>query len=358
MPDQQVTSAQHVMTVRGPVDPMSIGFTTMHDHVFWDSASWWAPESFEDQSLTDQPVSMWNAGLARWNALGIRDNLVMENHEYEAQRAELAEFAKAGGTCLVDPTCEGLKPQPLLLRRMSEDLGLHIVAGSGIYVHHSHPDWVHSATLDDITEFVSAQVMRGLEGTDVRPGIIGEVGTSTPVTDCERLVLRASARVGAATGTTVAVHMTTPGQHGAEVVDLMTSEGLDASRIVLCHMDEVLDLDYHLSILRRGATVEFDTFGFDGYFARLWKTPSDKEKMEFLVELVRRGYANQVVVGHDVALKCQLRRFGGLGYDHIPRRIVPTLLNHLGVTRDEVDALVIGNPRRLLTRPGSGYSQN
>jgi phosphotriesterase-related protein len=142
------------------------------------------------------------------------------------------------------------------------------------------------------------------------------------------------------------------------VVDCLVAEGLDPSRIVLCHMDEVLDLSYHLPLLERGVTVEMDTFGFEGYFARLWKTPSDAEKMDFLADLVGRGFAGQIVLGHDVALKCQLKRFGGLGYDHIPRRIVPTLVNHLGVTSDVVDSLLSANPRRLLTRPGAGAPES
>ena len=257
----------HVMTVRGPIDPSAVGLTSMHDHIFWDSATWWAPESFEAAELTDQPLEVWTSGLARWNALGIRDNLVMDPAEYDAQRSEVAEFARAGGGCLVDPTCEGLSPQPLLLRRMAAELELHIVAGAGIYVHHSHPPWVEDATVETIEAFIGSQVREGLEGTDVRPGIIGEVGSSNPVTDCEIRVLRAAARVGVATGTAVSVHTTAPGQHGAQIVDCMVAEGLDASRIILCHMDEALDLRYHLSVLERGATVEFDTFGFEGYFA-------------------------------------------------------------------------------------------
>lgn len=349
---------RHVMTVRGPVAPESIGPTSMHDHIFWDSSSWWLPESFEDQSLIDVPLTIANSGLARWNALGIRDNLVMLSHEYEAQRGEVAMFAAAGGSCLVDPTCAGLAAQPLLLRQMSVDLDLHIVAGAGLYVEHAHPAWVRSATVGDIHRFITDQVLVGLEGTDVRPGFIGEVGSSNPVTEQEIRVLRAAAQVGASTGTTVAVHLTTPGRHAPMIVDLLTAEGLPADRIVLCHMDEVLDVDYHQSVLDRGATVEFDTFGFEGYFARLWKTPSDGEKMEFLARLVGMGYRNQIVVGHDVALKCQLHRFGGLGYDHLLRRVMPALRTYYGLDDDAVDSLVVANPRRLLTRPGDGQLQN
>jgi phosphotriesterase-related protein len=136
------------------------------------------------------------------------------------------------------------------------------------------------------------------------------------------------------------------------VVEVLAGEGLDPGRIVLGHMDEVLDRNYHLDCLGLGAVVEFDTFGFDGYFARLWKTPSDADKMKALVGLLDAGFERQLVVGHDVALKCQLKRFGGLGYDHIPRRIAPALIDHMGVGQSAIDAMLVDNPRRLLTRVG------
>ena len=337
-----------IMTVTGPVPPVDIGVTTMHDHVFLDSSVWWLPESFESPELTEVPMDIRLSGLARWNALGIRDNLTLDPADYDAQAEEVAEFVEAGGSCLVDVTCEGLAPEPMLLRRMAEQLGVHIVAGCGFYVDRAHPGWVHGADVSEITAFIVDQIQGGLGGTSIRPGIIGEIGTSNPPTPDEEKVLRGAARAGVATGLTVSVHLTAPGAHGERVIEVLAGEGLDPGRIVLGHMDEVLDRRYHLACLRLGAVVEYDTFGFEGYFARLWKTPSDAEKMKALVELVDAGFAGQLVLGHDVALKCQLKRFGGLGYDHLPRRIAPALTGHLGVEPAAVQAMLVENPRRLL----------
>jgi phosphotriesterase-related protein len=342
-----------IMTVQGPVSPSDVGTTSMHDHVFLDSSVWWLPQSFESPELTEAPMEIRMAGLARWNALGIRDNLILDPRDYESQVEELGDFVRAGGSCLVDVTCEGLSPEPQLLRRLSEQLDLHIVAGCGIYVGPAHPSWVHRADVSEVAEFIDTQVRVGLAGTSIRPGIIGEIGTSDPPTADEEKVLRAAARVGVATGTAVSVHLTAPGAHGTRVVEVLASEGLDPGRIVLGHMDEVLDRGYHLDCLHLGAVVEFDTFGFDGYFARLWKTPSDADKMKALADLVNSGFERQLVVGHDVALKCQLKRFGGLGYDHIPRRIAPALNEHLGVSSSALDTILVENPRRLLTCVGA-----
>ena len=85
------------------------------------------------------------------------------------------------------------------------------------------------------------------------------------------------------------------------------------------------------------------------YFARLWKSPSDMEKTAGLLADLEMGFEDQLVLGHDISLKCQLKRFGGLGYDHIVRRIVPSLIAHHAVERAVADKLLIGNPRRLLS---------
>ncbi len=347
-------SIGHIMTVRGPVLPDAIGATSMHDHVFLDASVWWLPDTFESPELTEAPMDIRLAGLARWNALGIRDNLILDPNDYDEQADELTDFVQSGANCLVDVTCEGLTPQPQLLQRLSEQLDFHIVAGCGFYVQGAHPDWLQAAGVEDVAEFIDAQVRHGLGGTSIRPGIIGEIGTSDPPTADEHKVLRAAGRVGAATGTAVSVHLTAPGAHGARVIDTLATEGLDPSRIVLGHMDEVLDKRYHLECLSLGAVVEFDTFGFEGYFARLWKTPSDADKMSALLGLVDHGFERQLVLGHDVGLKCQLKRFGGLGYDHIFRRISPTLTKHLGVDPAALEAMLIYNPRRLLTQVEHG----
>ncbi|MFN8232907.1 MAG: hypothetical protein U0V56_05375 [Actinomycetota bacterium] len=47
------------------------------------------------------------------------------------------------------------------------------------------------------------------------------------------------------------------------------------------------------------------------------------------------GYEDQRSAGHDISLKCQLKRFGGLGYDHILRGFVPTL--HHGLDQVVID---------------------
>jgi phosphotriesterase-related protein len=93
-------------------------------------------------------------GLASWNAPGIGDNLILDLNDYDAQADEFSDFVTAGGSCLVDVTCEGLSPQPQLLERLSEQLDFHIVAGCGSYVQGAHPNWLHTADVEDVAAFI------------------------------------------------------------------------------------------------------------------------------------------------------------------------------------------------------------
>ena len=69
----------------------------------------------------------------------------------------------------------------------------------------------------------------------------------------------------------------------------------------------------------------------------------------------RRGQRSlpQRLVGNSVLRMAQDSQHGPQRQE-IPRRIVPTLLEHLGLARADVEAMLAGNPRRLLTRLGPG----
>jgi phosphotriesterase-related protein len=342
----------HVMTVRGPVSPDSIGLTTMHEHVFCDTRqAWWAPESFEDAAMTEEPLAVRNAGLARWNALGIKDNLYLGIEDFTAQVGEVADFKAAGGGCLVDLTSEGIHPAPATLKRFAEQLDLHVVAGCGFYIHRTHPPWLERASVAEIEVAIEQQVRGGLADTDVLPGIIGEIGTSADFPECEQRVVRAAARVAAATSTAMNVHTTAPAKHALRIVDLVVEEGLDPGRLIFSHLDEVLDTAYHRQVLSAGAVIGFDSFGCEVSFGQLWRSPTDAEKVQGLVDALAMGFEEQLVLGHDVSLKCQLKRFAGLGYDHVLRRIVPVLTRFPGVGQDVIERLLRTNPARLLARP-------
>jgi len=62
----------------------------------------------------------------------------------------------------------------------------------------------------------------------------------------------------------------------------------------------------------------------------------------------RSGHLERVVISHDICYKTRLTSFGGHGYPHIFENIFP-LMRSRGFSEAEIEGILVGNPRRLLT---------
>jgi len=353
-PASDVTVAQAcVMTVRGPVHPDLVGPTMMHEHLFIDARERWSAQDSDVPGAGELPFEARHVGLARWSSHVLRDNLALvADHDYETVRGEVAAFRAAAGprAVLVELTTTGIHPDPTHLRRLADELDVHIVSGAGFYVCSTHPSWVEDATVDELTAFISAEVTTGRGGTDVRAGIIGEIGTSEELRPCEERVLTAAAVVSATSGLALNIHCH-PGSRATthRILDVVADAGADLTRCYLSHLDEIEDLGYLLSVAERGCVVGIDSFGQEGYFAPNWPARTDMAKATTLSELLRAGFTDQVVVAQDVCKKQHLSIYGGLGYTHVLTRVLPRMRSLGMFDAAQQEAVLVTNPRRLLT---------
>ena len=341
-------STGRVMTVRGPISARDLGITLMHEHVFIDLSLLWDPPTGDWQKpLVDAEINLANRGLLQMDPYVSRHNLVLDDPDVAA--AELGPFRQLGGGSVVDLTITGIRPQPTKLREVSEQTGLHIVAGCGHYTQRSHPPEVASLSESELLERLLHEIANGLGDTDVRPGIIGEIGTSSPVHPDEAKVLRAAAAAHARTGLAINVHVAIFRREALAALDILEAAGADLSRVVISHLDEQPDTAYHRAILERGAYVEYDTFGSECYFDGDGSAePSDRERVDCLIELLDAGFGDRLLISQDVCTKVQLLKYGGFGYGHILRSIVPRLRRR-GVDDATVLRLLVENPARVLT---------
>jgi len=340
-------STGRVMTVRGPVPAPDLGITLMHEHVFIDlSFLWDAPASDWQKPLVDAEITLANRGLLQVDPYVSRRNLLLD--EFDVAVEELAPFRQLGGSSVVDLTTTGIRPQPAKLREVSERTGLHVIAGCGYYTQRSHASEVATLSESELLERLLDEIANGLGGTDVRPGIIGEIGTSSPVHADEAKVLRVAAAAQAKTGLAINVHVAIFRREALVVLDILEAAGADLSRVVISHLDEQPDTAYHRAILERGAYVEYDTFGSESYFDGDGSAePSDRERVDCLIELLDAGFGDQLLISQDVCTKVQLLKYGGFGYGHILRSILPRLRRR-GVGDATVRKLLVENPARVL----------
>jgi phosphotriesterase-related protein len=114
-------------------------------------------------------------------------------------------------------------------------------------------------------------------------------------------------------------------------------------------MDFVDDLDYHRDVAGLGAYSEFSSFGRE-YYSDVGNLSfgHDSRRIEMIGQLVREGFADRILLGHDVCMKMDLRAYGGNGYGHISTTVLDRM-RVAGVDEGALYRMLVENPRRVLT---------
>ncbi len=122
---------------------------------------------------------------------------------------DLLAFRAAGGAAIVDLTraASGLTPG---LAALSRRTGVSIVLGAGFYTDAYVDDGTKALPAEALAEIIEGQLADGAWGTDIRCGLIGEIGVSWPMTPFEERALVAAARGATAHGAAINIH---PARH-------------------------------------------------------------------------------------------------------------------------------------------------
>ena len=108
--------------------------------------------------------------------------MVDANEEFDAIVAEMEYYKQQGGSTIVDNTTIGIARNVDFLRRVSEKSSVNIVAGAGYYVDVAHPPEMQKLREEDITQQIVQELTEGCDGTNIKAGVIGEIGCSWPLT--------------------------------------------------------------------------------------------------------------------------------------------------------------------------------
>lgn len=336
-----------IQTVTGQIDASELGITLVHEHIMIDLQCLFSQtRNPARKHLADKLVSKDLRDELMSDPYHSKDNLVLSDKKLAAR--ELGQFSALGGKTVIDLTSRNIGPFPKALREIAIDTGLNIIASTGFYVGKAHPKWIEDASVEKIADFMLKEILEGIDNTDVRAGIIGELGTSEPLDPNELKVLSAAARVQKQTNLPINVHLSIFTRAGHNVLTHLETEGASLDRVVLSHVDESNDLQYVKELAQRGAYVELDTFGSEFAFGeRGSREPMDWERVDLLVDLIEAGLQDRILISQDVCNKIHLVEFGGYGYAHILRAIVPRL-KKAGIDDSIIEQLLVKNPARML----------
>lgn len=341
--------SKKVVTVLGGLDPNLVGIVLPHEHLLVDTRKDAHPQTRELglRARFDGQVRRENRGHIVYHPFDYRDNLVLSDEAIAVE--ELMEFKFAGGNTIVDLTSPQMGRDPDGLRRISIATGIHVIMGCGRFAHNYWTADETQMSIERLTADIVEEFECGLLGSSARPGIIGEIGVSDIRNPTEVKNLRASARAQGKIGCAMNVHVPIWEKNGHEILDIVMEEGADPTRVVLSHLDETIsDVDYHDSLAKRGAYVEYDQFGMHIMGSEGIFLPSDTERIKALKEQIRRGNLRRLLISQDTFIKIQLKRWGGFGYSHILENIVPRLKS-AGISDEEIRMLLVENPRELIS---------
>jgi phosphotriesterase-related protein len=342
---------KQIMTVLGPISPEELGITLAHEHIFCDlSALWERPSDPSFERLVEKPVTRDDAEVLLSTVLVSKDNLRF--FDVDSVVEELSEFRGMGGSAVVEMSNGDLGRNTAVLKEVSQKVGVHIIASSGHYIERFHPDYVSTDSIDALTSRIAREVLEGIEGGEAKAGMIGEIGTSSPMTSQEEKVVRAAGRAQLHTGAPLNIHLSYPRTEGLKIINILEDEGVSPEHVIFSHVDEAPMtpefLEYHLRLAEKGVYLEYDDFGQKEHYPTLGIVPvEDSERIAFLLKLIDRGYLNQILLSQDVCLKINLARNGGMGYTHILKKVVP-MMRHAGITDQQINTMLVENARRAL----------
>ena len=340
-----------IMTVNGPIDPTELGMTLPHEHIFSDTSPDFRPPPPAIKELMvalgvdlEQPISLASLGFLRREPQWSKDNQILNS--YKDARDELELLKRVGVRSVIEPDTIDLGRKPEALRRLGLELGMHLITGTGYYRQAYHPREVARMDVDEMEHRFLAELGHGMDGTDIRAGLIGELGTTgASIHPEEERALKAAGRVQRQTNVLTMVHTSGYRDVVLAAIDILTTNGANPEKIHICHVNGA---PWWTDVVERGATVGLDCFGSTfSVDSEVSMNPNDQTRIDELKRIFDAGHGDKVLMSNDICMKMRLHKYGGWGYDHIQTNLVPHMMQ-TGFGEADLKQLFVDTPKRLL----------
>ena len=330
--------------VRGEIDVDELGRTLMHEHVF---------VLFHD--LISNAPTRWDPEAA-----------------VEVAVEKLQALEAAGVDSLVDLTVLGLGQNIPLVQRVAARTKINIIVATGYYTYDGLPlyffgrrdDGSDAPTMDPpqtgpdpVVEYFVRDITEGIADTGVRASILKCATDAFGMTPGVERIVRAVAKAHRRTGVPITTHSDAPTRSGLTQQAVFAEEGVDLSRVVIGHCGDSTDLDYLEEIAHNGSYLGMDRFGIDS-------RRSFDDRVATVAAMCERGFAHQMVLSHDACgVLCGPALLSPAEGDkraaspnshwmHLFDDVLPELKDR-GVSDEQIQAMLIDNPRAIFSVTGS-----
>lgn len=312
-----------VNTVLGPLAASKLGFTLMHDHILGATA-----------------------GLPQ-----VYPELLGKDYKERIIKG-LAAAKQAGISTIVDADTFDLGRSVKVLAEVSRQSGINIVCCSGWYL--DIPRFLGTFSADRFAQIFAREIKEGIEGTDIKAGILKSAADFEGVTSEGEKILRGVARAQLITGVPIMLHSYSPGQVGRQQLAILKEEGVDLHRVKLDHCPDTTDMEYLTWIAEQGCYLGMDRL--PGIHVPPMASVSPEGRVKTIKALIDAGFAGRILLGHDTFLvssffdtlpdeaKKKLAADNPYGFSYISKFVLPKL-QEMGVPDKILNSICIDNPR-------------
>ena len=307
-----------VETVLGPLDVSKLGFTLSHEHVCFIPH-----ELFSDRA----------AAAAR-------------------MVDKLKEAKAAGVDTIIDLTTSDVGRDVRFGEEVSHRSGMQIVACTGFRF---APESYKVRTVEQIAELFIREIEQGIEGTGIKAGVIKAAAVSAAVTAAEEKGFKAAARASKVTGVPIETH-TDAGRRGGETqAAILEAEGISPARVSLGHSDDTRDVNYLIGLAGRGYTIGIDHVFYGAVkslkgqpeYVKYLRQVTWQKRAGYVKQLIDAGFSDRIFLSNDWELEREQINPDGFLFN--TRKTIP-YLTKLGVSRREIHAITVDNPKRFFGR--------
>jgi 5-phospho-D-xylono-1,4-lactonase len=303
---QESMPVNKIISVTGPIDVNMAGITDAHNHVWIESVL---------------------GALYRGPVLNNRDAIIHE----------IKKFHQAGGQTIVDCQPGGCGRNGWKLLELSKTSKVNIIASTGFHLQRYYPVefWIFRSSVDKAYIFFLDELTKGLMETQissepVKAGII-KIAFEEKLEKSPLLLVQAAVYASLETGAALEVHIET-GSNIEKIVNTLFDYGISANKLVLCHIDKIVDFGLHSTLAQEGILLEYDTFFRKKYFP-------DENVWPLLISMVEAGYSSQICLATDMAdSDMWMGRGGSPGLIGFMDKIIPRLVS-LGIDNSIINQL-------------------
>ncbi|MET1043250.1 MAG: phosphotriesterase [Microbacteriaceae bacterium] len=272
---------------------------------------------------------------------------------FEVLTKKLNGFREHGGTTIVDSTGMFHGRDLNLYGALSRSTGVHIVASTGMgpeemlggyfLTPQTNPPtpWPAEKFADLFTKEVTEGMVVPRVERRGAAGLVATTATRDGMTPTDESLFRGAARTALNTGIPVSIRYGSDALHD---LDIVLDEKLPADRVLVGGLDRKDAAGAVLEVAHRGAFVGLDHVGLDDDDEYL----TDRERAALVLELIEAGHAKQILLSSNAIGVAKGQPDYDLPFSHVVSTFVPFLKTQ-GLSDDDAQRILVGNPRTLLT---------